>query len=373
MVIYKKRPILALVVSLSLQWVLLSTIIFSGSVNAKNSQGAQSCVVTDSDKAWIDRTLAAWRFASTKLATINIGPKVNVRLFSANCLLASDNALSLKSEFYWQATAFEKVVPMPGSKDSNDGIPAHVTSFAGVADGTPFFVMALPSVWKTDKVSGEPFSLENLMTAVFVHEAMHVSQNNTYMQQFMNLAERHQLPSDFNDDSIQKRFEPNKQFSASIAKEIDFLFKSASANSIEESRRFAKQALLLIKKRRAHFYRGKDAHLSEVEDVWLTLEGSGQWLGYQWLVAEDGGGYEQSVVHDGFAKRGKWWSQIEGLALIMAVDRLDQGKWKIQAFTDGKKSGIALLIDAIETKKPSNKLELVNREGNPPINSGLNF
>jgi hypothetical protein len=209
-------------------------------------------------------------------------------------------------------------------------------------------------VWKADKVSGEPFSLENLMTAVFVHEAMHVSQNKTYMQQFMNLAQQYQLPRDFNDDSIQKRFESNKQFSASIAKEIDLLFKSASANSIEESRRLAKQALLLIKKRRAGFYRGKDAHLSQVEDVWLTLEGSGQWLGYQWLVAKDGGGYEKALVHEGFGKRAKWWSQIEGLALIMAVDRLDQNQWKVHAFTDGKKAGIALLIDAIETSKPLN-------------------
>jgi hypothetical protein len=46
----------------------------------------------------------------------------------------------------------------------------------------------------------------------------------------------------------------------------------------------------------------------DIDDVWLTMEGSGQWLGYRWLSSEDGGHLSQAEAIEAFGLRGKCWS-----------------------------------------------------------------
>ena len=48
-----------------------------------------------------------------------------------------------------------------------------------------------------------------------------------------------------------------------------------------------------------------------------------------------------------FGWHGKWWSQNEGFALFMALDRLAPGDWKKHAFGDGAKTILEMLDEAI--------------------------
>jgi hypothetical protein len=167
------------------------------------------------------------------------------------------------------------------------------------------------------------------------------------MRQISELAEKHSLPETFNDDSIQKRFEGNKAFADSIARETDLLFAAAAAADDATARRLATEARDLMKARRARWYTGKDAFLGRVEDVFLALEGSGQWVGYRWLVDERGANIPQTVAIEGFARRSKWWSQNQGLALLLAVDRIGDGSWRKHAFGDGAVAGVPMLEQAL--------------------------
>jgi hypothetical protein len=49
----------------------------------------------------------------------------------------------------------------------------------------------------------------------------------------------------------------------------------------------------------------------------------------------------------GFGRRSKRWSQNEGLAFALALDRLDFTDWQRQAFDDGEKTILEVLDVAL--------------------------
>ena len=101
-----------------------------------------------------------------------------------------------------------------------------------------------------------------------------------------------------------------------------------------------------MRTRQQRWFRGHDAYLAEADDIWLTMEGSAQWAAYQWLIDPRGGAIARDTAFTSFSK-GRWWSQVEGFALFMALDRLVGDRWKRHAFIDGKKTGLEMLNAAL--------------------------
>jgi hypothetical protein len=114
-----------------------------------------------------------------------------------------------------------------------------------------------------------------------------------------------------------------------------------------QARRMAREMLALAKTRRDKYFVGKDAPLAELEDIFLTMEGSAQWLGYQWLIDPKGGKQSPADALARFAFHSDFWSQNQGLALFLLIDRLDKGEWKNIAFGDGGKAGLAMLQETL--------------------------
>ena len=100
-----------------------------------------------------------------------------------------------------------------------------------------------------------------------------------------------------------------------------------------------------MRARYARWFTGKDAFMADAEPVWLTLEGSVQWLAYTWEVDPHGGRVPPGDVLPGF-ETDKWWTQREGLAAFMALQRLTGAAWKKQAFHLGQKNILQMLDDA---------------------------
>lgn len=222
-------------------------------------------------------------------------------------------------------------------------LPAQVASFAAPAPEGAFFVMAAPSIWRSAGVQSEELGLEQLMTAVLLHEAVHVLQFPTYGSQMTRLTAMNSLPEEFNDDSIQEQFETEGEFAASVEREIGLLLAAAAAVERDEAERLAGEARSLAKTRQVRFFSGELAYLKEAEDLWLTLEGSGQWLGYRWLTERRGGDRSPALAAQGFGLRGKWWSQRHGFALFAALERLAGSEWRREAFGKGTTSAGEML------------------------------
>jgi hypothetical protein len=304
-----------------------------------------SCALSDGDQAWIDRALKAWRFASREIAGIGDVPKFRAVFFDAACTLVSPDALKVGSwrDARWNAARHEGQVRLPNGQM----IPAGVTSYITGDDDGAIFIMATPSVWSAAGVANAVIGLETMMVAVLIHEASHVAQSSTYGAKADALVKRHKLPDSFNDDSLQARFKGDAAFAASVARETDLFLQAAASTDIAVARKLAREARGLMRARAAQHYTGDEAYWAEAEDLWLTFEGAGQWTAYQWVISPRGANVAPDVALPNFVKRSGWWSQNEGLALFLALDRLVGAQWKRHAYGDGAQTALQMMDAAL--------------------------
>lgn len=305
-----------------------------------------ACAVSAEDRAWIDSSLAAWRLTSQSITGIKQLDNFRAIFFDEDCVLSSAAAMSLHGPSAWTALPHDGVIELP----NNEQLPAGVTSFTSGSAAGPFFVMALPSIWRAQEVNDRELGLETLMTAVLLHEASHVAQFPTYGEQVTRLITEFSLPDSFGDDSVQHRFADDPAFSESVARETELFFAAAAAADEPTARRLAADARDLLRARHRRWLTGDLAYMSRAEDLFLTLEGAGQWAAVQWLSNAAGAALPPATVVANYAKRSKWWTQLEGAALFLAIDRIDRGAWQAHAFGDGAFTALQLLDRAIDVR-----------------------
>jgi hypothetical protein len=199
-----------------------------------------------------------------------------------------------------------------------ESVPPRLISFASRRrNGEMFFVMSLPAIWIS---SGRGPRADLLATAVFMHEFAH-TQSPAFGARIDALIRRG-LPESV-DDVIQKRFDSLPAFQRAYEAERDHLFEAAAAPSRTAAFAAARRALALIDQRRARFFRGTNALYADGEDIFLSMEGSGQWAAYRWLIDPRGGALRPEEALPFIRRGGRRWSQDEGLALLLVVSRLD--------------------------------------------------
>lgn len=327
----------------------LLSILLAGCASAPAAQPplepANACAISGADRAWIDRSLEAWRFASREISNIASVPRFRAIFFDASCVLASDNALTIDTpvdRVTWSSAPHAGMIPLPNGEEA----PAGVTSFASGAGALTYFVMSTPSVWREGDVSGGPMPLETMMVAVLLHEASHVAQIGPYGPRLGRLIEQNALPESFSDDSLQHHFQANDVFAASVAQETALFMQAAGAANTEEARRLAREARALMRTRAQRWFTGADAYYAEAEDIWLTFEGAGQWTAYQWLVHPEGGAISPADANERFV-HGRWWSQTEGFAVVSALHRIVGRDWRRHAYGDGAYTVLEMLDSAL--------------------------
>lgn len=304
---------------------------------------SRSCALPEQDRVWVDRALDAWRFTSREITGITDIPHFEAILFSAGCVMRSDNALISDSSaaVRWTSAPHDGTIPLPDGST----VEAGVTSYVSGGHDRRYLVMSTPSVWEAAGV-GKGEDLRGLMIAVLLHEGSHVAQIGPYGPRLGALIDRYSLPDSFNDDAVQERFGENVEFAASVAEETRLFLAAAAAVDDQEARSLAREARRLMRARQTKWFTADDAYLAEAEDIWLTFEGAGQWTGFRWRTHPEGGAQPVAEALARFT-RGKRWSQTEGFALVLALDRLAGPGWKRHAFGDGEKTVLEMLDEAI--------------------------
>jgi hypothetical protein len=173
----------------------------------------------------------------------------------------------------------------------------------------------------------------------------------TYGAAIDRIAQKYQLPQDFNDDSIQKSFKGNQDIEASVQREARLLFDASQAKTKAGAAMLVRQARDLMRARYARWFTGKNIYMAEAEPVFLTLEGSGQWVAYRWEVDPRGAAIKPGAILPGFATD-HWWTQGEGFAAFLALERLTGTAWKRQAFHLGQKDVLQMLDEAAARYRP---------------------
>ena len=114
----------------------------------------------------------------------------------------------------------------------------------------------------------------------------------------------------------------------------------------------ARQALALIDNRQKRWFSGANARFKPYDDLFLTMEGFGQWAAYAWLSDPKGGGMTSAAAQAKMRGSRRWWSQEEGLALFLVIDRFLPG-WAQRAFGNPPSMGIEMLRQAVEAPPAS--------------------
>ena len=66
-----------------------------------------------------------------------------------------------------------------------------------------------------------------------------------------------------------------------------------------------------------------------MDDLFLTMEGIGQWTAYAWLTDPNGPNLKSQFALSEVRRKHNHWTQEEGLALILVIDRLAPGWQKL--------------------------------------------
>ena len=288
------------------------------------------CAMSDADRAWLAGALKNWSLAETQWLGLEAAPLPDVVAIDAACsytVVAGDVAGARGTPH-----GAERVTV--GERE----LPIGPISFA---DGSGQFVMSLPSVWRAAGVDS-PLGLERLMEGVLLHEIMHTRQSalaTAALERIEALA-----GSDIGDDTIQETFADNPDYVAAYEAERDLLYAAANATDETQARDLARQALDLMRARRARYFTGDRAHFGEMEDVFLTMEGMGQYLLHRHFAQLPGVSAELALAE---TRRGGYWSQDEGYALFAVLDRL-LPDWRMRAFREPDWRARNLLEAAVE-------------------------
>jgi hypothetical protein len=300
---------------------------------------AAPCTMAADDRAWIDRALAIWRTSEARLLKLKPRPLPKIVAIDGACTYVAP--AGSKARPRWTGTPHGGTVRLPGGPPT----PVGPISFAATEpDGTGFFAMSLPSVWRKAGVKSA-LGVEGLMDNVMLHELMHARQFYFANPALAELTKRHGLPDSIGDDSLQDRFGKDPAYAAEYARERDTLFAAAAAQDDAEARRLAGEALAMLRARRAKWFTGENAYWTRLDDIFLTMEGVGQWLSYAWTTAPFGRALPRDAALREVRRGGSQWTQDEGLALFLTIDRLVPN-WQALAFAEQPVLAEALLARA---------------------------
>ncbi len=325
-------------------------LVFGATVIATGTVPAQACRLPKSDSAWVASALAGWTRTAARDVGIGVKRSPVLVFFDEKCTHTlvptsgsrREGLVAARLRFTVSSAGHGDSIALPNGTN----IPMGLTSFASPQpDGRMFFVMSLPSIWMT---SGRGPHADLLATAVFMHEFTHTQ--TVALSARIDTVVAHGLPEDSDDDVIQKRFGKRDGYAAGYERERDLLFAAAAAPSIARARALAGEALQAIEQRRAHWFTGEDTVYADAEDLFLSLEGTGQWSAYRWLVDPKGGAMAPADALPFMRRGGRQWSQDEGLALLLTVHRLSPASPKM-LYRDRPKTILAVLRELVQARR----------------------
>lgn len=301
---------------------------------------APACQISGSDLDWLDRSLAAVREAASSIAADIDLDRTEIFVFDADCLIqiAPDGARRF--------VAHDGMVPLPIGAQ-----PAAIMSFAAPSPdpASAYFVMALPSVWGEAGFTSE-IAMHDFTLGVFAHEISHVWQLPTYYGAIRQVPGVERLPAPVNDDMVQRLFEGDRAFRSGVEAEIEAFRQAARESDPETLRRLAREARSRMQDRWTTNFTGDLSALTDVQAIFLTLEGSGQWFAIEALTRSPSGPrLERELVLEAFGARGAKWSQDLGLAMTGVLDRLDPD-WPAAVYGAGNVTLSELLDAALEAR-----------------------
>jgi hypothetical protein len=169
----------------------------------------------------------------------------------------------------------------------------------------PFFLMGTPRFQGRALKTTETEDFRKFLIGLALHELAHTRQLPHVVAQIKRLQGQYRYPDSVDDNMIQTAFEGNAEFKSVYKEELKQLSAAVLETDIGRARVEAAEALRMIERRRERFFVGGYKGWSEMEDVFLALEGSAMWVQFQSALrmAPTGQPWLETVGHAGATHR----------------------------------------------------------------------
>lgn len=211
-----------------------------------------------------------------------------------------------------------------------------------------FFIMPLLSFWSQEKIGDHGIGLEKLTTGVFTHEFSHTQQLGSF-DKFGEYFEAYQSKygtENFGDDMMQDIYEKDEKITSLYNKEFNLFTKAATVDK-KERIALTKEALGNYYMKHKFILERDKKDLKILDDIWLTLEGLGQYAMYEYLINPKGGNLTEDEALKSI--KTKWWSQEEGFALFYLLGKYKKSNiWANDFFNSDMKTIIEVLENEVK-------------------------
>lgn len=328
---------------------MISALIAAGLLAATPAAAsAPDCRFDGEPRTWTAEALASWDRLDRERLRIARPVTPVITLFDAECAwtLTPDRRGDFRVGARRYRTAGAAHDGQVGLPDGGQ-VPARRLAFASpMSDGRMFFIMALPSLWRAD--GDESRDPRRLSMVVFMHEFAHTQQAAGLGARIDGLLARG-LPEDTDDDVVQDRFGDRSGYRAAWEAERDLFYAAATAPDATAARAGLAQAARRMVDRRDRWFTGDETPYAEADDVFLTMEGTGNWAAWTWLADRRGGGLSPDDATAFVRGGGAHWSQDQGLGMMLALDRLTPD-WPALAFSPGGVTADRLIERALRSR-----------------------
>lgn len=291
------------------------------SLSAAPAEPAPACRFAGEVRSWTAGALGAWDRLDRERLRIQQPVTPVITLFDADCAyrLTPDRRGDFRvgmRRYRVRASAHDGQIGLPDGQS----VPASRLAFASpMSDGGMFFIMALPSLWRANP--SEPRDWRLLSMVVFMHEFAHTQQGPALGRRIDDLLTRG-LPQDADDDIVQTRFAGRPGYTPAYEAERDLFYSAAMAPDATSARAGLENAARRMAQRRSRWFTGAETVYAEADDIFLTLEGTGNWAAWTWLTDPRGGRLSPEDATVFIRGGGAQWSQDEGLGVMLALDRV---------------------------------------------------
>ena len=243
--------------------------------------------------------------------------------------------------FKWKKSLHNESILLPDSSV----VPVKLMSFAAEIPSEinkSFFVMPLPELWKKFGVTSKELRLEDLTTGVFIHEFSHSQQMQNFGKKITEYEQQNNFGVEFNDDIVQNIFDKDSSYLKLYNNESELFYSSIKNNQLD--RKILNEGLTIVRQRQKEYFNGEFKNLNQIDNFFLTMEGLGQYSMYLWLINPKGGNIKTEIAIAGVRRGKKWWSQDQGFALFLILDKLTEPKnWAKDMFGNKTESIIGLI------------------------------
>ncbi len=204
-----------------------------------------------------------------------------------------------------------------------------------------FFISPVPAYFHTLAPPDQAFFLDLLLTGLIIHELTHTRQLPFAVSQILDAQKKYKLPESIDDNSIERTFENNEAYKALFFKEKTHLWNAAMTDNLDSCKEELKIALDLAAERQRTFFAKENEGYKKLDDIFLALEGSAMWAQYKATLKYAPGQTPKQTLFF-LMQYGNSWSQEEGLALFLIIDKLLPG-WQGKFFSKELPSPLELL------------------------------